>query len=597
MNIETVCSIAKRIRQLFVNLPIRFKFVILIVPIVILPLLSVSIAIHVILGNYLTKQSIAHLHTDIEKIDIQFQKFIEKTEKMSINIITSGAIQALGDYPNTDWNQNHSIVSVMRNMKNDDIDSIFFIDSRDKIYTLPYENHHDISIDEVALNKQLAGTSGKMVWWYDKDILTNQKDKSFVYAARVVNHLDYNRKLGILIFRIKLEDINEVFSDVIKERKKYYFLADKSNHPILTSETPRFIHKIFDSDHSHMLTIDQRGVYSQDVGGVESLVLVEVINGLEWKISGIIPDEYVSAPARQIQRFIILVSLFSMLVATVLALIFAFSFTNPIEKLIIHIRKIKNKGFNLEIDLKRKDEIGELADNYNQMSREIKTLIENIKIEQENAREAELRMLIEQINPHFLYNTLDNINMLALRSGDERISLLITSLSKLLRHSLNKGDSLVSLYDELDYARRYLLIQKMRHGQLFNFQVDFPDESLRNIKVMKLILQPLIENSIIHGFKDFNEGGIIRVHAYLEKEELVLEVEDNGRGVSEKYLELMNVGKFEKNTSTGGGYGLNNVNLRIKKKYGDAYNLKFRNLKPQGFLCRIRIPLKFLNEI
>jgi two-component system sensor histidine kinase YesM len=209
-------------------------------------------------------------------------------------------------------------------------------------------------------------------------------------------------------------------------------------------------------------------------------------------------------------------------------------------------------------------------------------------------KEAELKALESQINPHFLYNTLETISSIAYLKDIPEITTISKSLSQLFRYSISNDKKLVTLADELYHTSNYINIQTIRHGNKFNVIFDI-DESLKKYKVIKLILQPLIENSVNHGLELVKSGGLISISAKLiTNHTLMIEVEDNGVGISHKKLEViqnyLNNGSDDTCSETSKSIGLTNVHFRIQHYYGKDYGLSLESKNEMGTKVTIRLP-------
>lgn len=277
--------------------------------------------------------------------------------------------------------------------------------------------------------------------------------------------------------------------------------------------------------------------------------------------------------------------------AVLCSVIFSASFTKPVTKLSKLMRRAQTGDLTVRFDNHYKGEIGQLGDAFNSMVDKINKLLTLVYQEQKNKREAELKILHEQIKPHFLYNTLDTIQWMAKKYQAKDIVEIVLALSNFFRVSLSQGKEYITLDQEADMVKSYLDIQKFRYEELFDYQMDF-EESILKCKVLKLSLQPLVENALYHGIKESeSEKGTIWIRGRTEgTETIILSVEDNGAGMSEERLNQLNTWMSSKERGKDvQAYGTLNVNDRIKIAYGDEYGLKFFRRSSGGTAAVLRI--------
>ena len=270
---------------------------------------------------------------------------------------------------------------------------------------------------------------------------------------------------------------------------------------------------------------------------------------------------------------------------------------DPIKKLCNYTKRSENDL--LENNLKSNIlEIDELSYNFNDKIIRIKELIENIKIEQKNKKNTELWLLQAQINPHFLYNTLDTVVWMAEAGDSKKVVDMITALSSFLRIGLNKGKKFIQIREEIRHIESYLKIQKFRYDDILEYSIEIED-SLYDMRILKLLLQPLVENALYHGIKYKREGGSIRIRGYEKDNNIILEVIDNGVGMDENKLNKIKT--LIENTSlensdiirtAGDGFGLYNVAERIRLYYGNEYGLDIDSKENIGTKVTIFLPIE-----
>lgn len=294
--------------------------------------------------------------------------------------------------------------------------------------------------------------------------------------------------------------------------------------------------------------------------------------------------------------------------------ILARQLTSSLQRLAVQMNRVQNGEMDARYYYPYKDEIGGIAKSFNYMADRVEKsmkkqeeYIEVLKKErdfveqiQKQKRKAELRALQAQINPHFLYNTLNTITWLASDKGMDEIRVLSHSLGKFFRISLSRGAEVITVKDEIEHVRSYLTIQEIRYSEVMQYEVDVPEE-LMKYTVLKLVLRPLVENAIYHGIKEKEGVSFIRITAEkktnpIGNEWLQFVVEDNGKGISPEKLENINQGLEEGTTDNREGYGIFNVNERIKLYYGEEYGLYYESREGEWTKAILTIPMRVQEE-
>lgn len=308
-----------------------------------------------------------------------------------------------------------------------------------------------------------------------------------------------------------------------------------------------------------------------------------------WTTVGVFYQEEMLKRVRDIVRQYIIIALILMIVATFSAIMLANAVTLPILKLRKSMSQVQNGDFNVHLEeLKSNDEIGDLVASFETMTGEINHLLENnVKTEQEK-RKNEMKALQAQINPHFLYNTLDSIIWMSQAGKKDDVIKMTSSLSKLLRRSISNPEEMVTLAEEIDQVKNYLVIQKMRYRDKLEYEIN-SDPELEKHMVIKLLLQPLVENAIYHGIK-YKEGkGLITIREYIEDGKLCIAVQDDGVGMTPDELE--HIFDEHKNNTISTGVGVYNVDKRIKLNYGEDYGVYYRSWQGMGTVAILMLPL------
>ncbi len=267
------------------------------------------------------------------------------------------------------------------------------------------------------------------------------------------------------------------------------------------------------------------------------------------------------------------------------------SITTPIQRLCEVAKQAGQGNFLVRMEETGTYELAVLKESFNRMVEELGKLVEDIRVEQRNLRAAELQLLQEQINPHFLYNTLDTIIWLAESGDTEQVVNMVTSLSDFFRTALSKGNDFILVHEEKRHIQSYLEIQQFRYQDILEYEICF-DEEVYQYQILKLTLQPLVENALYHGIKNKRGRGHIQVLAEKEGDELVFQVRDDGIGMTPERLEEVRRLISGERTRDGesSGFGLFNINQRICLHYGQEYGLAVESTYRKGTQMSIRIP-------
>ncbi len=270
------------------------------------------------------------------------------------------------------------------------------------------------------------------------------------------------------------------------------------------------------------------------------------------------------------------------------------SITKPVQELSGAAKKIADGDFSTRVDVATKDEIGTLAQNVNEMSGRLEEMVQKIKDDERKMRHTELRLLQEQINPHFLYNTLDTIVWLVEGNSPDKAVNMVVSLSDFFRIVLSKGKDIITIREEEQHVRSYLEIQQVRYRDILEYDISIPEE-LYGYKILKLTLQPIVENSLYHGIKVKRGKGSILVTGELKDDKIYFDIRDTGVGMTESELTSIRDKLTRPCKETDSGFGLANVNERIHMNYGPEYGVTIDSKQGEGTQVQIVIPAQSID--
>lgn len=433
----------------------------------------------------------------------------------------------------------------------------------------------------------------KVIWvkTTEQDYTTKPDDSEIKRVSAVSAILDKSNYLNFLGF-VRIDILEKNLSDILKKAsstKNSVTYIQNSKNEIISSSSEK-INNNWILDSSDLENYSKNGMYygTRDLGKEHVILACQELPNSDWTLVSITPFSEITAVGKELQNQMLLMFLLISTAAYILAYVISSSITKNISLLLKNIRLLKKGDFNIEITTKSNDEIGELIENFNSMSARLKFLVdEQYRIGLE-AKNAELLALQAQINPHFLYNTLDMINWSAINNNVPEISDTVQTLSRFYKLSLSKGSNIIPIRNEIEHVKMYMEIQNMRFENIFDFQVHI-DEEVYQYTTIKIILQPIVENSVLHGIlqKD-DRSGLILITGHVSEGVIILKVQDNGIGIKPEKLKTILTHKS--NTNGTHGYGIRNINERIKLFYGEQYGLEYNSVPGKGTTVIIRIP-------
>ncbi len=394
--------------------------------------------------------------------------------------------------------------------------------------------------------------------------------------------------IGVMSIRVPSQQIAERILVLDRYSNHYVSIVDGQNRDLLKPKQMKEVSVDWTEDilstgekEFHVVTSDQEDYYAASIG----------IGNNEWKLAATIPFSDVKGPINQLRQSTWIIVLASLILIAILLVFIMNSFTVPIRTLVGHMKKL-NLGIleYCQSFVTRKDEIGQLVTGYNGMIRGMQELLEQTRASEGVKRKLEIQMLMHQINPHLLYNTLDSIKWKAESAGERTIAEMSTLLANLLRFSLNDGDEMTTVEREIEHVKCYLNIELLRNNE--GFQVMYNVQpSLWNLPYMKLSIQPIVENSVKHGMKKMPHGkGKMMISMYEDNGNIICCVEDNGPGCKDSDFEALKRLNSDKPARKNSGIGLSNVNKRLKAHFGISYGLTFERNEGTGLRVIIHQP-------
>ena len=446
----------------------------------------------------------------------------------------------------------------------------------------------------------------KQMEWYTKAV--EAQGKPVISASHTQNYLknegkwvfslsaaimEENKILGIVLIDMSYKNLTDMCNDIQLGEKGYVYIVGQGQEMIYHPKQQLIYSGILQEDLARVMQ-QEEGSFTEILED-KRLVTVHSLKEVGWRVVGV---SYIGELLVSKQEIII-----PLIILTLLALVVAFLISKrivsqtakPIRELTEHMQEIELGKLGVEIDTQSDtEEIQCLTASFKEMVYKIEGLIEQVEDNQKKLRKSELKVLQSQINPHFLYNSLDTIIWLGEREECEKVVQMTAALARYFRLSLSKGKEVITIYEEVEHVKHYLQIQKIRYASKLAYTIEVSPDIFDEM-IVKIVLQPLVENALYHGIKDLEEGGYIRVLGFREGNNIILEVYDNGKGMSRE--QIKNILKAPSSTSiTKGGVAIKNVHERIQVYFGQDYGLSYESEYGKWTKVRITIPVIEIGE-
>lgn len=550
----------------------------------ILPLFFFVLYSYLTIRSELSDQMVANTASTVAQINSNLENKLDTYTKLSATVYLDSTLRA---YLTNDYSKdpslfvdaykyiNNSFVNMLTT--NPDIDSMTVYINND---TLPADDLFIKKMDETFREslayKTLSGSFGNVRFVTSP----SEPDTPPMFTlSRMLNINSMNNPYGVLtinilesdIFRLMEKESSDKTVLIINEQGIVMSAKDKSmlNQPIGLPD---------------VFPADSGGRFDSTYNGEKMLVVYNTTK-YGWKSVSLVPYSSFLSKANLAAKRIFTYAIASLAVMALLIYVTARLFTKRVETLVGMMKRIEKEEFELtDIRPLGRDEIGQIGNALRKMGQRLSSLISDVYKKEIDKREAELNVLQAQINPHFLYNSLASISSLAIRNTDPRMNKMVTDLAKFYRISLNKGKNTLSIHEELQLTRYYISIQQVRFGNLLRVHFDI-DEAVLPCPIIKLTLQPFVENCINHAIWDHELGINIIILACRDGNDIVLKVIDDGMG-----MRLRGDSELPQSGDKLSGYGIRNVDNRIKLLYGDSYGVSIFSRLGIGTTVMIRIP-------
>jgi len=454
----------------------------------------------------------------------------------------------------------------------------------------PYDNLWSTVEDltELPIYRQAMSNNSEIITPPTRIDTINNKEQYGFHLARKLSYLNAASLEGIGVVVIT------VYESVLAHSVN---LADYVN----SQDSPRIDNSNFLTDSGNRIVSspdkDQIGKQTEEVMG-KSTILNSFYNAKSGlRINNIIDEKQLFGEMYAMQRLSLYAGLSAMVISLMLIFYFSGTLTRSIRNIVRAMRTAQQGSLDVQVQGESRDEFSVIAKNFNKMMNTVSELMEATKKAGEKQKEAEIRALEAQINPHFLYNTLDSINWLAIEKEEHQISQMLKELARILRYSVKDSNNRVALKDELQWMKSYVFLQQYRLRSSFHYELDCDPRALE-YRVNKLLFQPFIENALIHGFVGMKSGGLLSIRVHVLSEKLFeIRIEDNGAGMTEERRNEIMANDHTNLPTAHVGIGIRNVFDRIRMYYGEeACYMDIQSKVGEGTIVRIVLPIDVEGE-
>lgn len=543
--------------------------------------------------NEIAKENTAEFLTDQysylnDTIKREFNSVYEELDALTADFITNEYVQKTLKNRPISYDDKEMLKKTLSYYNKTFLDFYLIVDNKGNFYFTKEVDSDWKTFQKSKIFKSLGNEYSQTKLLWTRDTIFGTGEMSF-FAVRYIREMNSQHEPGVLVLKLN-GDIMKRVRETADNPELAYFIQDAMGNTCFESLPEKeetnwmqemdIVRKLKEDEDKISL---KRGIVSEETDEKTNFTIItfapgSVTNQIIWKIQIIMGVMFGGG-------YILTVLIIS---------IFSNRLIRPIQYLSSTMRGFNDSKLDERVFLRTNTELDYMGQAYNNMLLKVKELMSDVQKKEQELKESELQTMLYQIRPHFLYNTLDTIYMLARIQKEETIMKMIQALSKFLRINLSNGKDNIEVWKELEHVSSYLDIQQIRNTDLFQYKIEVEEEMKQQI-ITKMILQPVVENCIKYGFRDIYSGGKIHIRAYQENDNLCFSIENNGTPIEQKQMEILNsmervsleeMDQVIKNRK--GGFGISNVVKRLRMRYNDQIRFYYIR-KEDGTECMIKI--------
>lgn len=583
---------------------VQNKLVVLIIVLSLVPTLAIGFFAYTIsasaLQEKLNRSSLTTLEQINRNVEVKYQKATKYMDQFFAGDKISRFMDGL-DLVNKSVESYESAQEVDRLFESvffmeDDIESVILLSNTGYGYSYKGYVPDWQQLKENEWFKAIVEGNGENVWVgrVQNPNTMSSFDRAFL-MGRVIRDISYKKDFenkGVFLLVMKENIFQDIYQNLAETPYVSTVITDGEGKIISQNKEGTF-QDLTQYPFSQRILKENKGYFRDRIENEEMMITFYTSPVTGWKVVQVTPYDYFVQEIRSIRWMTLGISAICLLVILSLSMVSARTISKPIKQLMLAMRKVGEKDFDVSVPVDTRDEIGMICSGFNTMVGDLKALFAAVVEEEKQKRKAQIKSLQYQINPHFLYNTLSSIRFTASLQKADNVAEMIMVLSRLLRNTINKADLLILVVEEISNLKDYIYIQQIRYKN--RIQVEYAiEEAIEKVKVPGMLLQPLLENSISHGLSErLNQeecSALIRVRGFKKDEKICFEVWDNGVGMTEEQIKRVFDSQYEKEEIPRVHVGIKNIHDRIRYQYGPEYGIQIRSVPEEFSLIEISLP-------
>lgn len=589
--IKLIRNLFRKSWLFFANLSMQKKLVVIFVFLITLPITYVSYSSYRTNSNSVLASTTASAGQMTDNAMDKVDRYIADLKRYALLPLYNKDVQKYLDQKGTDWDKNSSVNMFLMYLANtkEEISAVYMIDHYNSIFyynkpgvneLYPYER-----LAEWRVRTEQASTATVLTGTHP--IRVNGSEQRQVFTVmRSIQSVSTLKNIGMIVIDVDISLFEGIIQPLNTVTHGDTLIVDDLGKVVYNSD-PAELGKDLSKSPLLAQATEPRGNFRLDIGGEPYMAVYSVSESTGWKTLVYIPLKELLAPMKQSRNAMMIMTLSILSFALLVAMFISYALTKPMKRTVQLMKQVQRGKLDVRVNVKYNDEIGMLGSHFNRMIARVRDLLQEVYETEQSKQKADMLALQNQINPHFIYNTLESIRMLAELNDDDRVAELTYLLGLLLRYSITRSDEIVTVKQELQHVENYLQLLQLRFPEKISYSFRVP-EMYYSLPIIKLVFQPIVENAIFHGLEKQAEPGTITVTSWSERDDVIFTIHDDGVGMDEERLASLNESLKDGKTDKF-GIGLRNVNERVRLHYGENSGLVVSSRLGEGTIVTLRI--------